>query len=165
MPTAFRGYSYTGACAMYAILGEGDAAITWLDRLLACVNPNTLYDEGGNHCTETPLSAVDSLDYLLLQSWGDTIRVFPAVPTRWRDVSFTDFSAEGAFLVSAQRRDGETTWVKVQSLAGRPLRLRPNLPDGPFTIDAPKTARATLTDGLIEATLAPGEILLVRAGQ
>jgi hypothetical protein len=123
-PQAFAGYSYTGSAAMYATLGDAEKAIFWLDKLLPRVEANTLYTEGGGQVIETPLSAVESVNYLLLQSWGDTVRVFPAVPARWRDASFRDFSAEGAFLVSARREAGKTAWVRVFSQVGSPLKLR-----------------------------------------
>jgi alpha-L-fucosidase 2 len=38
---------------------------------------------------------------MLIQSYAGFIEIFPAVPTDWKEVSFTDLRAEGAFLVSA----------------------------------------------------------------
>ena len=58
---------------------------------------------------ETPLAAAQAVHEMLLQSWGDTLRVFPAVPAAWKDAAFHDLRAEGAFLVSAVRREGRTT--------------------------------------------------------
>jgi len=59
----------------------------------------------------------------LLQDWGGALRVFPAVPTAWTDAAFDRLRADGAFLVSAVRRDGRTAWVRIESLAGEPCRL------------------------------------------
>lgn len=101
---------------------------------------------------------MESLNYLLLQSWGDTVRVFPAVPERWKNVRFTDFSAEGAFLVSAERRDGKNRWVEVKSLKGGELKLRPNL-DGKLRIEA--SGKAELSDGTLDANLGAGETIRV----
>ncbi|MCE5326384.1 MAG: glycoside hydrolase family 95 protein [Planctomycetaceae bacterium] len=56
--------------------------------------------------------------HLLLQSLKGVIRVFPAVPDAWRDVSFTTLRAVGAFLVSAQRESGKTTRVCIDSEKG-----------------------------------------------
>jgi hypothetical protein len=71
---------------------------------------------------------------MLLQSWSDPtkdepglIRIFPALPSAWKDVEFHDLRAEGAFLVSARRTAGKTKWVRIKSLAGEPCRLRPGL--------------------------------------
>jgi len=45
------------------------------------------------------------------------------VPTAWTDAAFDRLRADGAFLVSAVRRDGRTAWVRIESLAGEPCRL------------------------------------------
>lgn len=113
------GYTYTGGCAMYATLGEGNLAITTLDQLKPMIRVNTMYYEGGGQVVETPLSAVESIDYLLLQSWGGIIRIFPAVPDRWQNVTFHDLRTEGAFLVSAELKAGVVDNVTIRSEAGK----------------------------------------------
>lgn len=127
MPQKLAGYSFTGAASISALLGEGDEAARYLNQLLDTkILPNGLYVEAGP-CIETPLSAAASLNDMLLSSWGDRIRVFPGVPTTWNDVAFHNLRAQGAFLVSAVRKDGKTQWVRVKSLAGEPCRIRPGL--------------------------------------
>jgi hypothetical protein len=119
----FRGFSYTGAASMYSLLGDGDAALDRLHLLLdRVIKPNTLYTEAGP-VIETPLSAATSLQEMLLQSWGGKLRVFPAIPDAWKDVSFARLRGEGAFLVSAVRHEGKTAWVRIESLAGEPCRV------------------------------------------
>ncbi len=122
MKEAWCAYSASGATAMYAVLGEGDRAREQLDWFLAQPNiqPNTMYIEPGGAVIETPLSSVESVNYMLLQSWGGVIRVFPAMPSRWEDARFVDLRAEGAFLVTAEWCKGQTVWVRVRSLAGEP---------------------------------------------
>ncbi|MCX7817653.1 MAG: Tat pathway signal sequence domain protein [Kiritimatiellae bacterium] len=126
---AHQGYSFTGAAAMSAWLGRAEAAAAFLRRFLdGFVQPNTMYLEAGP-VIETPLSAAASLHEMLLQSWcmepfGVQLRVFPAVPADWTDVVIRDMRAEGAFLVSALRRRGATRWIRIQSLAGAPCRVR-----------------------------------------
>jgi len=88
---------------------------------------NTMYAEGGGPVIETPLSVVESIGYMLIQSWGDAIRVFPAMPKRWPDAVFHDLRTEGAFLVSAEWRDGATQWIRIESLAGEPLVLQTDM--------------------------------------
>lgn len=127
MPNALQGYSFTGAASISAVLGEGDEAARYLKKLLdSKIQPNTMYLETGP-VIETPLSAAASLNDMLLSSWGDRIRVFPGIPTSWKDTSFHNLRTEGAFLVSATRKDGKTQWVRIKSLAGEPCRIRPNL--------------------------------------
>ena len=44
------------------------------------VHKSTMYSEGHSPCIESPLAAANSLQELLLQSWGGILRVFPSVP-------------------------------------------------------------------------------------
>ena len=128
MPNALRGYSYTGAASIYAMLGRGDESLKYMNQLLdnkmrsGKVHPNTHYTEAGP-VIETPLSGAASIHDMLLTSWGDKIRVFPGVPSAWRNVTFQNLRTEGAFLVSAYRKDGKTQFIRIQSLAGAPCRL------------------------------------------
>jgi hypothetical protein len=125
---AFAGYSFTGAASMYASMGRGnDAYIMMNDFIDRVVEPNTMYLEADSPVIETPLSGAQSIQDMLLQSWSGKIRVFPGVPDAWKDVAFRDLRAEGAFLVSAARKDGKTQWVRVKSLAGEPCRIKPAL--------------------------------------
>jgi len=124
---ALQGYSFTGGASMYAMMGNGDKALAYLNQLFdQFIKPNTLYLESGP-VIETPLAAATSIQELLLQSWGDKIRVFPAVPAAWTDLSFENLRAEGAFLISAVRKDGETKWVRIKSLAGEPCIIQPGI--------------------------------------
>ena len=123
----YTGYSYTGAASMYALLGDGEQALACLNRTLkGFVRPNTFYREAGP-CIETPLSAATSLQEMLLQSWGGALRIFPAIPPEWEEVSFDSLRAEGAFLVSAVRSGGKTQWIRIESLAGAPCTF--HVPD------------------------------------
>jgi hypothetical protein len=130
---ALQGYSFTGAASISAQLLRGDDANFYLSELLRrFVQANTMYKESGP-VIETPLSAGQSLHDLLCQSWGDVIRVFPAIPAAWPDLTLHNFRTQGAFLVSAVRRAGSTEFVRVASLAGAPCRLRTDL-SGPLTV-------------------------------
>jgi len=133
MPAKWRGYSYTGASATSAWLGRKDDAVKYLNQFLdkGIIKPNTMYTESGP-VIETPLSGAASIHELVLQSWatqpfGTHLRIFPAVPDSWRDVSFDKLLAEGAFEVSAVRRDGKTKFVQIKSLAGAPCRVSTSL--------------------------------------
>ena len=135
------GYSFTGGAALYAALGMGSPALEMLQNFLDGKSPasrlhsNTFYTESGgkNPVIETPLSAVSATMDLLLQSWGRKIRVFPAVPEEWKEATFRDLRAEGGFLVSAARYNGQTDWVRIQSEAGEPCILK--VPDWRKSID------------------------------
>ncbi|MVN20721.1 glycosyl hydrolase family 95 catalytic domain-containing protein [Mucilaginibacter arboris] len=116
-PKALKGYSYTGAASISAAIGKGDDALKYIRGLYKFLLPNGLYKENGP-CFETPLSAAQSLQDMLLQSWGDKIRIFPAVPHEWKNLYFDRWLAEGAFEVSAKLFNGETEFIVIKSLAG-----------------------------------------------
>ncbi|MBE1560296.1 glycosyl hydrolase family 95 catalytic domain-containing protein [Nonomuraea africana] len=168
---AHRGYSFTGAASFYAMMGRGDTALAYLKGFFDPAGrfpcrANTHYAEGGP-VIETPLSAAQSIHDLLCQSWGGIVRVFPAVPTAWRDVTLHDFLTQGAFLVSAVRQAGTTRFVRVKSLAGEPLRLRHGLA-GPLTAvldDGSPAEVKDLGDGVVEIALGKGRQVLVHTGE
>ncbi len=121
---ALQGYTYTGASSICASIGRREQAVALLNAFLdSYIKPNTMYLEG-SPVIETPLSGAQSIQDLLLQSWGGKIRVFPGVPPSWKEATFHNLRAEGGFLVSAARRDGKTLWVRVTSAKGGTCRVQ-----------------------------------------
>lgn len=125
---ALEGYSRTGAASIYASIGKGDIALDYLNEFMVkSMQPNTFYHEGTNPVIETPLSGARALLDMVFQSWGGKIRVFPAIPSDWKDFSFDNLRAEGAFDVSAVRKDGVTQFIRVYSHAGEPCLIECDL--------------------------------------
>jgi alpha-L-fucosidase 2 len=164
---AHRGYSYSGSGSISARMLRGDAALDYLVRMFDTstkypVLENTMYTEAGP-VIETPLSAVQTVHDMVLQSWGGIVRVFPAVPAAWADVVLDRHLAEGAFEVTAVRKAGRTRFVLVASLAGEPLVLRPGIP-GALTVRTPAGQPVKYVDrgdGTLEIALARGAEVLV----
>lgn len=161
---AHRGYSYSGASAISSRLGYGEDARDYLHQLLEQrdfpITQNTMYREAGP-VIETPLSAAASLQEMLLQSWGDVIRVFPAVPAAWSEVSFANMRAEGAFLVGAVRHGGKTREVWIQSLAGEPCAVRTDMADPQVTVEGCSISVRTDETGALHIPLKRGETAVV----
>ncbi|MBN8218557.1 MAG: Tat pathway signal sequence domain protein [Spirochaetes bacterium] len=155
---AHAGYSYTGGAAMAAYLGDGDRARSLLDTFCdRYVKPNTFYTEGGFWpVIETPLAGARSIQEMLLQSWGGTLRIFPGVPKDWADASFRDLRAEGAFLVSALRAGGRTRWIRIESLAGEPCLVKTELQPVHLRASRPMSV-SRRPEGLLELPLAKGD--------
>ena len=121
--TGINGWSRAAAASLYATLGDGSNALKQIHGHLAdkrFVRPNTMYIEG-DPVIECSIVLNRSLQDMLLQSWGDKINIFPAVPAIWKEAVFHDLRAEGAFLVSANRKDGNTEWVRSKKSCGRTL--------------------------------------------
>ncbi len=166
MRTKWTAFSMTGAASFYALLGKGDEAAESLNLLLdnnwgakmnCRMSPNTMYMEAGQAVMESPLSVPAAMHDMLLSSWGDRIRVFPAIPTAWPDVSFYHLRTEGAFLVSAVRKGGATQWIEIKSLAGSPCRISTDLKN-PVTDG--KTLKP-IAPGLYDLDIAKGETVLI----
>jgi alpha-L-fucosidase 2 len=72
---------------------------------------------------EGNFAAAAGVQEMLLASHAGLIEVFPAVPDHWKDVAFTTLRAEGAFLVSARRRDGRVERIEIIAGKGGECRL------------------------------------------
>ena len=71
---------------------------------------------------------------MLLQSHTGVVEVFPAVPEQWKDVTFTSLRAQGAFLISAERRGGLVVKVEIVSEKGGVLKLLSPFSGKPLSI-------------------------------
>ncbi|KPL14142.1 MAG: hypothetical protein AMS26_11775 [Bacteroides sp. SM23_62] len=65
---------------------------------------------------------------MLLQSFNDTIRAFPALPDEWEDVEFYDLPAQGGVKVSGIMRSGKVNRISFDRDGKTVLELDQNLP-------------------------------------
>ena len=72
---------------------------------------------------EGNFAAAAGVQEMLLQSQRGIIRIFPAIPDTWEDVTFTSLRAEGGFLVSARRKDGAVQRVTIVAEKGGVCRV------------------------------------------
>jgi alpha-L-fucosidase 2 len=89
---------------------------------------------------------------MLLQSHDGVMEVFPAIPETWRDASFNQLRAEGAFVISAKKENGKVTTVTIVSEKGGELKVKNVF--GNFSID--KVGYQLVNDVIIIKTT-PGE--------
>lgn len=140
------GYSFSWMSCLLARAGRGDEA---LDHLSKFERAFTL--RNGFHCngdqsgtglssmTYRPFTlegnflAMQAVQEILLQSWGGRVRIFPAVPAAWSDLSFDNLRAEGGFLVSARRTGGRATHIRATATKDSILRLQPPGGIGAYT--------------------------------
>jgi len=151
-------------------MGEGDRALDGLKRIQSELHPNGLWSCGGNPCIESTVGLVNTIQNMLIQSWSDPaleqsgpIRIFPALPSEWRDVEFHDLRTEGAFLVSARRVGGRTVWIRIKSLAGEPCRIQTDLID-PVTEGSRDHTLVALAPNRYELDIRKGESVVLSGG-
>lgn len=161
-PSALQGYSFTGGASILASLGMGNEAYNYLNTLLdKFVRPNTMYLEAGP-VIETPLAAVTSINELVLNSRNGTLLVFPAVPGEWKDVAFHNLRAPGAFLISGERKNGITEWIRITSLSGEPCRIVTDIVNTSMVVDGLHPGKVKHHSGYIEVVMARGQSCTIK---
>lgn len=156
------GWSNAAASLLYSAMQDGNNACKQLKshhNNKRFVMPNTMYIEG-SPVVECSLFAGRALQEMLLQSSERTIKVFPSVPDGWQEASFIRLRAEGAFLVSAVRKGGQTRKIEITSLAGEPCILQTGLKKD-FLCSLPTVKVKRLDNQLVQLSLKKGETAIL----
>lgn len=168
------GYSFSWQANLYARAMMGEEAANTL-RIFAesfCL-PNSFHvngeqtDRGYSKFRYRPFTLegnfafASGLQEMLIQSHTGIVRLFPAIPASWRDLSFRKLRTEGAFLVSAGMIDGDLDRITVESPAGGVIKIL-NPFKGAFKMDGKKGI--TGEEGLIVIKMEPGQVSVLQAG-
>ena len=168
-PDWWCGYSYSWLANLKARAFDGAGAAEALHTFAECFClPNGFHANGDqsksdkSKFTYRPFTLEGNMAFaagvqeMLLQSHTGIIRIFPAIPDSWKDVSFEKFRAMGAFIVSAEMKNGNTKKVRIISEKGYSLHMA--IPfDGKFKINGNKGY--TIKDGVIEMDTNTGDII------
>jgi len=115
---------------------------------------------------EGNFAAAAAVQEMLLQSYSGRLRVFPAVPTGWSDASFETLRAEGAFLVSAERRDGKTQRVEILAEKGGTCRIKNPFGEAGFGTEGIDRAEVCVEGEDVVMEMSPGQkVALEKKGQ
>lgn len=152
-PDYWTGYSYSWLANMKARAFDGKGAAQALRTFAECFCLKNTFHANGDQTKsgksrftyrpftlEGNFAFASGIQEMLLQSHTGTIRIFPALPEEWKDVSFEGLRAMGAFLVYAQMEGGEITRVRIYSEKGGMLKIaRPGTlkPDKNYTLSGP----------------------------
>jgi hypothetical protein len=135
-PDYWCGYTYSWLASLRARAGDGAGAAETL-RIFSqafCLR-NSFHANGDQtksglsryhyrpFTLEGNFAAAQGVQEMLLQSHRGIIRLFPAIPAVWAEVSFRSLRAEGAVLVSAERRGGQVAWLELTAEQDRPVRV------------------------------------------
>ena len=90
-----------------------------------------------------------------MQSHTGVVRVFPAIPDDWKEVSFADLRAAGAFLVSARKEQGQVKEVIVRSEKGGVFKMIDPF-DGSFDCSGADLVERNDT---LEISFKPGQVV------
>jgi len=111
---------------------------------------------------EGNLAFAAGIQEMLLQSYAGFIEIMPAVPNEWKDVSFENLRAEGAFLVSARKKNGRIEEVKISAEQGGDTRIM--LPFEQWEIVSRKGLETgKVIDGKLSIRSTPGGYVVLRS--
>lgn len=173
-PRAWVGYSYSwlGNLKARAMDGEGAAKALRIFAECFCL-PNTFHVNGDQSRSgksgftyrpftlEGNFAFASGIQEMLLQSHSGVIRVFPAIPVAWQEVSFRQLRAMGAFLVDAVRREGKTVRIEIVAEKGGKLCMA-NPFAGGYKVNG-EVKKKIKQDGILEFQTKPGERIVLES--
>lgn len=143
-PDWWTGYSYSWMGNLYARAREGDHAAKVLKDFATCFTlPSSFHVNGDQSGTgkskftyrpftlEGNFAFASGIHEMLLQSHTGVVRVFPAIPESWEEVSFRTLRTAGAYLISARRENGLCSRVEILAEKGGTLFLEDPFGEGP----------------------------------
>ncbi|HJD94160.1 MAG TPA: hypothetical protein K8W07_04165 [Bacteroides togonis] len=168
-PSGWTGYSYAWLANLKARAFDGEGAVEALRIFAECFCLRNGFHANGDQSgtgksnftyrpftLEGNMAFASGVQEMLLQSHTGIIRLFPAIPKDWQNVSFKKLRAVGAFVVSAKIENGRKLSVNIFSENGGTLRLH-NPFSGEFKISNKKAY--VLKAGTIEVEMKQGEML------
>jgi len=136
-PDLWCGYSYSWLANLKARAKDGAGAANALEIFAkAFCLPNSFHANGDQtksgyskftyrpFTLEGNFAFAAGLQEMLLQSYAGFIEIMPAVPSTWKNISFKQLRAEGAFLVDAKKTDGQIDEIKIVSEKGGETKLK-----------------------------------------
>ena len=136
-PDWWCGYSYSWLANLEARARHGSEACEALRTFAQCfVLRNSFHANGDQSKSgksrflyrpftlEGNFAFASGVQEMLMQSHTGVINVFPAIPAEWKNVRFERLRARGAFLVSAEMKDGALASLSIYSEKGGRLRIR-----------------------------------------
>lgn len=166
---AWCGYSFSWAACIYARALQGEKAVQQLEIFARnFCSPNSFHlngdQKGGMYSSftyrpftlEGNFAFAQGIHELLLQEQDNCIYIFPALPSQWKNVSFSNLLCQGGFLLSASRQLGINKSVKVVAQHAGWLRLQ--LPFSSWQTEGEERSRIKVSDpGKIEVFLHRGQ--------
>jgi alpha-L-fucosidase 2 len=173
----WSGWSMPWAAILQARLGNGEMADVLLGIYRRCyLNPG--YASGHDAVfrgftlmagrpeimqIEATLAASAAVLELLVQGVHGVLRLFPAVPRWWRDVSFDGIRTDGAFLVSGRMENSKVQVVRILSEAGCRLRLVNPFAGGLCTVGRGDGTTSQFEGEMLELETKAGEVIVLSA--
>lgn len=159
-----------------AELGLGDLCRAYIyDMGILCrLEPNgwlQAFNQTPEEWKKSPIRSANSntgiakaINEMLLQSCDRIIRVFPAIPSDWRDCRFIDLRAVGAFLVSSEIKNRKIDYILIESLAGKRCKVINLFDDEEMEVTESnkRIKQVNITDKIISFATKKGKFYLIK---
>lgn len=165
----WTGYSFSWQGNLYARAFDGEKAAGALRTFAECFCLKNSFHVNGDQCKaghsnftyrpftlEGNFAFASAIQEMLLQSHTGAVRLFPAIPAWWTDVTFTGLRTYGAFLVSAERKNSAVRSVTIKSEKGGLLKIHNPFNNEGFKV---KGANYKLDGELISVEMNPGQTI------
>jgi alpha-L-fucosidase 2 len=169
----WTGYSFSWLGNLYARAFDGEKAAEALRLFAECFCLKNSFHVNGDQCKaghsrytyrpftlEGNFAFASGIQDMLIQSHTGVVRIFPAVPAGWENISFHKLRAAGAFLLSAQKKNGQVTRVEILAEKGGVIRIADPFPGKAFKM-LKKNAGVSVNGGILEIDTNPGDIIIL----
>jgi hypothetical protein len=170
-PSQWVGYSYAWQGNLKARTHDGEGASKALKIFAeAFCLPNSFHVNGDQtgkgyangrykpFTLEGNFAFASGILEMLIQSHAGYIEVMPAIPKEWKDVSFHQLRTEGAFLVSADMKDGKIISITVKAEKGGLLQLQLPVEKISYSVKG-SVATPEVTDSMLRTSMSVGSEL------
>jgi len=146
-PDYWTGYSYSWLGNLKARAMDGDGAAEALHTFAECFCLRNTFHVNGDQTKsgkskytyrpftlEGNFAFATGINEMLIQSHTGMVKIFPAIPDLWKNVSFKKLRTMGAFLVSSEMKNGRVSKVEIDSETGGIINLVNPFPSGKYAI-------------------------------
>lgn len=120
------GYTYGWLANLHVVQGSGDKAYKLIRDFFDYFCTANGFHVNGDFTDKTDCGmkyryftlegnflAVDAINNMLLYSESDGTVLFPAIPKKWRNISFKNLRGYGGILVSAELTEGKVSYLRI----------------------------------------------------
>lgn len=167
----WTGYSFSWQGNLYARAFDGENAARVLRIFAECFCLKNSFHVNGDQCKagystmtyrpftlEGNFAFASGIQEMLLQSHTGVVKLFPAIPGDWKDAKFERLRAQGAFLISAQLKEGLVVRVEIESEKGGEFLLDNPIIDHEFE----SSKEFDLSGNILKFNLQKGEKVLLK---
>ncbi|MEN8117363.1 MAG: glycoside hydrolase family 95-like protein [Bacteroidota bacterium] len=173
-PDYWTGYSYSWLGNLKARAMDGDGAADALRIFAECFCLRNTFHVNGDQSKsgkskytyrpftlEGNFAFASAINEMLIQSHTGVVRLFPAIPSSWKDVSFEKLRTVGAFLVSSEMKNGEVFCIEIESESDGVFRIVNPFDSGKYEIKGNMEIEETGEE--LKISMAEGQKIMLTA--